>query len=289
MKVRHLRSMAVISGHMICNARFGTFLLVMFFLIGRFERPLSIFAQSAGFPASWCIFPYVISNHVFLLIYWLGLVYIHADIPFQQHYEMYLVIRLGRIRWTLVHMAGLFIRSFVAAVFCFGISVIIMIPYIQWDNEWGKLMRTLGMTDAGKKYGISFSVYAESIIKNTPVRLAVTTVMILTLVGTFFGLTMYLMAVYAGRFPAIAIGAAQALLMFFPINTFNLNMRPLVARWVPAVWGKIAEANTPMMGLMIWIPDMSYMLRFLGLGFFITGVFILIRVRRMELHWVNED
>ena len=66
-----------------------------------YNHPLRELTYSIKYPVTWCVFPFMISNLSFLILFWFGIIYINSDIPYMQHSNMYQIIRTGRISWAL--------------------------------------------------------------------------------------------------------------------------------------------------------------------------------------------
>lgn len=100
------------SAQKIFNVKFATFCAAFLILSWTYDQPYLQFVKEKNYPISWCIFPFYMSSFGILSIFYVGIVYIHSDVPFMQHINMYQVIRTGRERWAISQIAGILIRSF---------------------------------------------------------------------------------------------------------------------------------------------------------------------------------
>ena len=88
------------SAQKIFNVKFATFCAAFLILSWTYDQPYLQFVKEKNYPISWCIFPFYMSSFGILSIFYVGIVYIHSDVPFMQHINMYQVIRTGRERWA---------------------------------------------------------------------------------------------------------------------------------------------------------------------------------------------
>lgn len=269
------------------NSKFGAFLFIMLLSCFGCTRPMSEFVADVKYPVSWCLFPFLLTNNAFLILFWFGIVYINTDIPFMQYSGMYQIIRTGRRRWALGHAAGILIRSFFAAALTALCCMIPLFPHIEWTNEWGKVLRTLAVTDAGENYSFSFSIYYDIFNKYSPLQLMGVTIIVLTLISALLGMVMFVIALYVNRTLAVAVSALFCL-MFYMVLNVHIKFRYRLALFIPTIWAKIAESATPVLGH-YWMPPLWYMLLFLGAGISICTVLVVRKAANTELNWVNED
>lgn len=73
---------------------------------------------------------------------------------------------------------------------------------------------------------------------------------------------------------------------------FVVNIHPkiryILAKFIPTVWAKVVQVNSPVLGY-YWVPSIKYMFAFLLIGNIILIILILIKVKKCEFNWENED
>lgn len=99
---------------------------------------------------------------------------------------MYQMIRCGRIKWGVIQIEKIVINSFIYNVQSFLVSIVVMLPYICLDSEWGNVIYTLSRTDAGREYGISMGFSYDVIGQNSFTSNGIT-MLILWLAGSYIG------------------------------------------------------------------------------------------------------
>lgn len=222
------------------NIKFMTFAIVMMVVTWSYNRPLKHLAEVVNYPVSWCVFPFMISNLSFLILFWFGVIYVNSDVPFMQHMNMYQIIRTGRKRWVLGQLGSMLLRSISVVLLTVICTIISLIPEIESTTDWGKLLHTVSMTDAGVQYHLKYVIYYEIMGKYTPVQLIAISVLICILICMFLSCMMFLISLYSNRVLAVATTTALAVMLFFVVNT-HPKIRYILAKFIPTVWAKIAR------------------------------------------------
>ncbi len=271
----------------ICNSRSAAFAIIMLVICRSYAKPLRQFMDAVDYPVSWCVFPFFLTNYYFLFLFWVLITYLHSDVPFMQHSNMYQVIRTGRRRWAVGQMGGLFLRSFAAVLFTALCTILPLLPDIEVTNKWGKLLHTVAMTDAASEYEIRLNVYSEIFGEYTPLQLMGICILLCTLISGFMGMLMFFISLYSGKVLAVAGAVAMAVLLFV-VATVPPKNRYRLAFFVPTVWAQAARIATPSLSF-YWMPSLSYMLGFLLLVTGIMAALILYKVKHVEFNWENDD
>ncbi|MCC8105864.1 MAG: hypothetical protein LIO99_07655 [Clostridiales bacterium] len=269
------------------NSKFGTFLLIILVTCWSYDRPLKSFVINRNYPVNWCVFPFLLCSYGFLILFWFGIIYINTDVPFMQHVNMYHVIRTGRKRWAIGQIWGIMTRSFIAVGFTVLSTMLPFIPYIEWTNDWGKLLRTAALTNASEVYGFQYVIYYDIFNKFTPIQLMVICFLLCWLISTLIGIMMFLLCLIFGKIFSVASASALAI-MIFPVLNLHPKIRNKLTLFVPTVWAEVARIATSDYGY-YWLPSISYMFGFLLVGIFIMSLIIVIRIKHVEFYWVNED
>lgn len=269
------------------NSRVAVFIVLMLVTSRTYVNPIRRMSVAADYPSSWCVFPFVMCSFTYLLLFWFGVIYVNSDVPFMQHINMYHAIRMGRRRWAAGQIGGILIRSFVLVSVTAVSTILPLLPDIEWTNEWGKLLRTAAMTGALSEYDSSVAIYYDIFSEFTPLQLMGLEILICTLVCTFMGILMFLLSLVFNKICAVAGSLAMAIALF-PVLNIHPLLRYKLARLVPAIWPELARIATPDLSY-YWLPSLSYMFGFLLLGIAVMTGFILVKIKRMEFNWENED
>lgn len=271
----------------ICNSKVATFALILMVTCWSYNRPLNAYIDAMDYPVSWCVFPFLMSTFPFLILFWFGIIYINSDVPFMQHINMYQILRTGRRRWAIGQVGGIFLRSAAAVIFTALCTIVTLVPKIELTNDWGKLLRTAAMTDAWSVYEFEYIFYYEIFGEYTPLQMMGITLLICTLIAAFIGTLMFLISLYANKVLAVAGAMAMAIMLFFVIN-MHPQISQQLAYVVPAIWAQVVMIATPDFGF-YRLPSISYMLTFLTVGIGIMTVLIVLKIKRVEFNWENDD
>ena len=268
------------------NIKTITFAIIIAVTIWSYNHPLRELTYSIKYPVTWCVFPFMISNLSFLILFWFGIIYINSDIPYMQHSNMYQIIRTGRISWALGQLGGTFFRSFILVVFTAFCSISLL-PQIEWSLQWGKLIHTIAMTNAAIQYNLKYVFYYQILGKYSPLQLMIITIVICTFISMFLSSLMFMISLYFNHILAVSITAALTIMLFFVVN-IHPKIRYILAKFIPTVWAKVVQVNSPVLGY-YWVPSIKYMFAFLLIGNIILIILILIKVKKCEFNWENED
>lgn len=271
----------------IINSKMGVFVILMLVLGNTYVRPIRQLSKMVDYPSSWCLFPFVMCSFTFLIFFWFGVIYVNSDVPFMQHINMYHAIRIGRRGWALGQIGGIFVRSFCMVLVGVVSTILPILFRIEWTTEWGKLLRTAGMTEALRQFDSSVFIFYEIFAEFSPLELMGLQILVTTLICVFIGLLMFLLSLFFHRMAAVAGSLAFAIALFIALNTIA-QIRYRVAPFIPTIWAQLARIKTPDVGY-YWMPSIPYILGVLIGGILSMSVLILIKVKRIEFNWEDED
>lgn len=271
----------------VTNIKSITFGLIMIVLGRSHALSMKTLSDSLNYPVSWCVMPFIMTSVMFLIMFWIGIVYIHSDIPFMQHINMYQLIRTGRVRWGIGQILGIFFRSLAAVLFSLIATIIPLFPNIEWTNEWGRLLRTAAMTGVLGNYEYRYKIYYEIFDEFTPGEFILLFVLICSLTATLLGELMFLISLYLNRVIAVAAAMAMSALLFVVLN-IHPKLSMYLAYFIPTVWAEVVRIVTPRLGY-YWLPPISYMFTFLITVILAISILILYRLKHIEFNWENDD
>lgn len=119
-----------------------------------------------------------------------------------------------------------------------GISVLMLIPRIDFSNEWGRVWTTLALTDKAYELGLSFYVTPELVMNYQPVRAFFLVFGMGCLICIFYGLCMWLLNIYLGKIISFAVIMASVLLV-----TRVEYMPPWMIYLVPSGWADVGNLS----------------------------------------------
>lgn len=282
-----LRYVSQCSKQKVFTIRTGAFTVIMLLVCMYYNEPLRQCAVEMKYPCAVWGFPFMMSQYTFLIMFYFGIIYANADIPFMQYSNMYHLIRAGRRKWCAVQLAALFFRSVMLVFITFLCSAVTLLPGIDITTDWGKLMRSIAMGMIQVNSELKYGLHYEIMIKLSPIQLTGVTLGITVLVVFLLSIFMFLVSLCINRVTAISGAVFYIFSMFFVLN-MHPKIRNTLALFIPAVWPEVALLYTPDIGY-YWLPSIQYMFLFLTVSIVVIIPLIFWKIRNVEFDWYCED
>ena len=174
----------------IVSVRFAVaVLLTLFFLL---MELISIRAMASYFnqKINYSVISFALSNQFLLLILFLSCLLIFSTFPYRDEQQMQLILRTGKVKWLISYTATIFITSmlFISVIVLF--SFLIINTHLDFSNEWGKILGTLGQQphfreNFGIEYNYSYYIQINLTPLNGFIRSTILCFLVMTLVGNF--------------------------------------------------------------------------------------------------------
>jgi len=238
------------------------------------------------YPVTIWVFPFLMSSFSFLTLFYFLFIYINTDLPFMQRVQMYQILRMGRKRWIFGQIGYLLLRSFTMVLLTFFLSVIALLPHVELEAGWGKLIQTAALTGAQSEYDFQYPFFNEAFIEFTPLQLLLLTISICTLILMLISMAMLVLCLYINRSVAVSFAVGNVVLLFM-VNNTHPRMRMQVSKFVPVCWAEVARVATPAYGF-YWLPSVSYMLTVLIIAIIICSVLVVRKINTIEFNWEDD-
>ncbi len=252
-------------------------LVLLFFVTHIFFRPVKEFAMEVGYKVSVGSFVFLLFDLYYLLIFIFACIYFVSNVPFLNYHQMYRIVRLGKLKWGIYQISNIFISSILLLFVVFCMAAIICFPCNLWENDWGKIIYTLSLTNVGEEYGVVLH-FSYQILKNyTPLQMAGLVFLVGTLCISFLGNMMFLLSLYFSRVVALSFASIEAALI---IMSENMYLFPKLIFLTPFSWLRfnqiqyLLENNMP-------VPKISEILIYLGIGNLICIVLTLRKIKNV--------
>ena len=269
------------------SMKYLTALILIVFINILYTVSLRRFSSFTGYGVTPWLFPFLISVGFYSLIYFALFVYFYSDAPFIQTNTMYQMIRCGRVKWGVLQIEKIILSSFVFNLISFLISAAVLLPYVSLESGWGKVIYTLARTDAGRNYSISMSFPYDFIRSHTPVQLLMMTMVILWLAGSFIGLMMFAVNLWAGHIVSV-ICSSIAVVSPLIMDNFVSVWRPLAMHFSPLSWTRITEIGQYKFGIPR-LPSLMYIITMYVILCVIFGMAAIIKLKNVDLKWSSEE
>lgn len=182
------------------------------------------FSKMIGVKVTQWVFPalftdYIISMGVSKVIILIGVIFLFCDAPFVDELYPSVVLRSGYKAWCMGQILYISVASFIYALFILLLTVIRFIPYIQFSNEWGKVISTLAFTDAKDSYALEI-LFSNEVIKGyTPIKAELLTFILFWIVSVMIGLILFVFNTFK-KFKSIGAVISLVLILVDPLIQF---------------------------------------------------------------------
>lgn len=200
-------------------------------------RKFSIMMNYPASPWSWiCMF----SSLYYDLIVLLGAVYLFSKVPFMNRSQMYVFLRMGRAGWIKLQIAKLGICSLIYTLLLFFYSVVVMLPHIEADRGWGKLLYTLALTNASNTVKMSFDVPYRILAEQTPALMIAQVFLVVFLIVFLIGLSMFVISIWTSRTASLLVNTFFCCVPIVIENARKAEQQLLV-KIIPTEWIKVTK------------------------------------------------
>lgn len=216
-----------------------TLLLLLTIIYHIFLSPIKVFSMAVQYPVSPWIFPFLISDVYFVILFMAAVVYYFSDVPFMKEWAMYQVIRTGRVKWVCGQIGSLVLSSFAFVLVAVLETGLILLPNLTLNEGWGKVLYTLSITNASAEYQIPFLISYDIINQLAPLEALGISVFMSGLVILFIVLLMFSISLYISRLWA---NITAMLFVILPIVIENIgDTVPWLVYCSPISWIRISE------------------------------------------------
>ena len=266
------------------SIRMFTLLLLLGFVYHIFLTPLNSFVKSVNHPICPFIFPFLLSDIYFLVLFMAAVVNYFSDAPFMKNWTMYQVIRTGRVRWAFGQIETILISSFTFVILAIGMTGILLLPNVTLSEGWGKVLYTLSMTGVSGDFNIPFSIPYEIISRYTVLEGLGVTILVGGMVIAFIGLLMFCISLIGSRLLANVVAMVFVIM---PMIQLNIGMAVPELDYVsPVSWMNLSKIDITGTGKGL---PLSYCVTILGIMSILLSIVIIWKIRTVDFQMVKED
>ncbi len=189
------------------NPRIKIILLLVALMINNYLRGIRSFTNAVQVSVTPWSLPFLMTTFNSLIIIMLGFIFFYCDAPFLDEQQPYLIIRVGRNRFIGAQILYIILSSLVYTVFVFAITILCSLPRIEFSLKWGKIFKTLALTDAAAQFGVILSVPDSLMLHYSPIKAILVELLLIWLIGSFLGLMILVLNIHFPRI--IGVGCAS--------------------------------------------------------------------------------
>lgn len=192
--------------------------LVQIILLQIILSPIREFSASVKEPVAPWIYPFLSSDYYVILIMMFGTVLLFCNAPFIGQQTRFTIIRCGKTPWICGQILYVLLASFVYISLLHLISLLILLPDIQWMDSWGKVYYTLSSTDAGQIYNVPLSFSYNIILSYSPLAATAISMFLTWMVCSFIGLIILTINLFRRKI-GVFVAAGFILLEVIALNS----------------------------------------------------------------------
>lgn len=262
--------------------------VLLFFLIMIYAAPIKDFINISGYyKVTPYIYPFLLTDPNFLVIFMAGSVYYFSGIPFMNRWNNYYLLRKGRIQWVTGQVVYIVISALAITCTTVVLTSVALLPYVHIEKEWGNVLYTLAKTNASGMCGLFWKISAQYMSQNAPLTAMGGAMLVSTLGIAFVGILMLCCALLFSRNLSIIMATVLVAYSSVVVNMGDHSQRGLTLI-SPISWMRIADFGVTRFGIRIGISYGFAVCSFLALAV-IFLIFIYHRIGKIDLIWSSED
>lgn len=266
------------------SARLIVFLLFQGIVMHYCLDSLHSFSIAVNYPIAIWTLPFLYKSLYIQVVYGISVVYFFSTVPFFQYSQMYAVIRQGRMQWMIGKIIRIWAAAFLLTITDFFMSVLLLLPRVEFTMSWGKLFYSLALTTAANDYGVLLTIPYKIISSYTPVQATGIVLLMMFLITGMLATSMFFFSMFVSRSFAVIIATILAIMSIVAGNVSFLY--PKIIYVSPFSWMNVLLLNGS--DLKIHPSFMQAIMLLLGISIVLT-IFIFLRVRRIDFDWIKEE
>lgn len=202
--------------------------------------PIMELSADVGIGITPWLFPFISSDLYTQVTIILCAIFLFCDAPFLDESAPYVIVRSGRFSWAFGQVFYILLASALFVLFASIMSVIMILPRITLSCEWGKIIGSLCLTDAGAMYDVPFVFYQRILYSYSPATAMGLSLLLNWLMCCLIGFIMFALNLNVGKSAGTGVCCGVVMLNYF-ISNF-LNNEGL--RYSPISLSNLAYLNT---------------------------------------------
>lgn len=227
---------------------------ILYLLLYSFERlhGLGKYAADLGVSIAPWVLPFMPCLGASFLPFMLGFVLLISDAPFRTQQQRFVMQRTGKRAWLTGQLLYILAVSVGFTLILWVLSLIWFLPHLEWDGDWGMLLRNVAMNGLPGEYG-AYMAFPYSLVKSgNPIQVILWCMGAMSAVCFLLGVMMAacnlwlrkgLGAVFVAMLTAIALildGSAQNpglirnILWLSPLNWMDYSLMGHTEQYLPS-------------------------------------------------------
>lgn len=203
---------------------------------------ISDYADAVGVAATPWVFPFLLTAPILIPIYGSLTMLLFCDAPFTDSHTPFLVIRTSRRNWAIGQLLYIVLAGFVYSIFFVLMSMLSLIPNIQFSADWGTVLKTIAFDPSSpSKYGITALAIIGGSVMSMFEAIPATLISfgLFWLVSVFIGVLIFCFNVVIGGASGLIAAGFLTFLAYFSIFVGRISFGNIIYYVSPVSWGSM--------------------------------------------------
>ena len=233
-------------------------LMLLFLILTIYLEPLKSFVSISGYKISPWVYPFLITDSNFLIIFMCGVICFFSNTIFFKAKDCYYFLRMGRKKWIVMESGYVILSAVMISVLNIIMTWGVLNIQMHFENSLGKVLYTLAKTNAGEQCGLFWNISAQYISEHSVMESMIIS-MIITIFGiTFLGIFLLCCSLFFNRVISIALSSILVVTSSLVVNLGDLMQKKL-ATISPIAWMRVADLDVNRFGVEI-SPSLSFII-----------------------------
>lgn len=273
------------------NRFYGKRNLVLFVILwiafDSFYAEIDYACKVLDYPCSFWYFLNVMTNHFMCGAIGLSAVYLFSNAPYLNRNGMYQMIRQGKYKWLLSQLGSIILSGFSFTAVLFFTGWIRMLPHMDWTLSWGRMMKTLAVTNAASQLNVTFVLKPSFMQSMEAWQAGLLAFMLDSFVFILIGFLLLAIGLLCNRMTALIFTGILAIVPFVT-NSWNLSRHLMINLFSPVSWLQTGLFYTENM-MYAEMPPVLWIWGMLAVYLALAVFLALLGVKRNHFQWNGEE
>lgn len=273
------------------NRFYGKRNLVLFVILwiafDSFYAEIDYACKVLDYPCSFWYFLNVMTNHFMCGAIGLSAVYLFSNAPYLNRNGMYQMIRQGKYKWLLSQLGSIILSGFSFTAVLFFTGWIRMLPHMDWTWSWGRMMKTLAVTNAASQLNVTFVLKPSFMQSMEAWQAGLLAFMLDSFVFILIGFLLLAIGLLCNRMTALIFTGILAIVPFVT-NSWNLSRHLMINLFSPVSWLQTGLFYTENMTY-AEMPPVLWIWGMLAVYLALAVVLSLLAAKRNHFQWNGEE
>lgn len=269
----------------VCSIRFASAAILMAALVCAIASGIDrLMLDTKEWITPWMA-PHFFDNVYFVTFYGLVVCYMYSDVPFMNRSELCFVMRKGRRIWCTEKIFAIIMQAFSFTALTMLASVLVFVPRLHFETEWGKIPHTLAYSNNLWDYNIIGKASPAILTKYTPIQAMFICFLLVGIVSSMIGLLMFAISMYGSRLAAVSIAV---ILTGMTLSDGVFITSPWLFYVTPFNWCRMGQHDESFF-LDVYYPSLQTCLCLCGIMTVLIILSIILKSGHVEFDWNQEE